>query len=468
MRAADPMDLSAVALSRAVLAGEIAPMAAAESALARIDARDGALNAFCAVDADATRAEAATLARRLAAGERPPLAGVALAVKDNIWVAGRRIAQGSRLYADHRPDIDALAVARARAAGALIVGITSCSEFACKGVTTTPLNGPTRHPADPSLTPGGSSGGAAVALAAGMATLALGTDAGGSSRRPPAHCGVVGMKPSLGAIPYGPGFAEAGWDISSISPMARDAGDVAALFEALCGPDPGDAASRIALAPARAPGSWRIAWAPTLGLDVPVDGDVEAATAAAVETLARAGFVIERAAPSWPDMGDANLMDLQHAGLAMLHGAAWRRAPDAFDPDVGAQIERGLGLSGVAVAEALEAGRLIRGALAAFFAAFDLLLSPTTPCPAWPLTQLGPRMIGGRPAGPRDHAAFTAQFNHGRGPAVSIPCGRSAAGLPLGLQIAAGVARDRDALAAACAFEAALCERAGAQRESVA
>ncbi|SEB02550.1 amidase [Rubrimonas cliftonensis] len=453
----DPMDLSARAVSAAVLSGALAPMAVAEAALARIAERDPALGAFTDVDADALRADAAALSRRLAAGERPPLAGAPLAVKDNIWIEGRRITQGSRLFADHRPDRDAVAVARARAAGALIVGVAACSEFACKGVTTTPLHGPTRHPEDPALTPGGSSGGPATALGAGMAALALGTDAGGSGRRPAAHCGLVGFKPSLGAIPYGPGFAEPCWNVSVISPMARDVGDAAALFEALAGFDPRDPCSAVALRGAGDPGRLRIAWAPTLGLEAAVDADVAERTAAAVETLKAAGFEVAEAAPRWPEAADAGLvLDIQHAGLAALHGARWRATPDVFDPDLAAQIERGLGLSGAAVARAFEAGQAIRDALAEFHLAFDLLLCPTTPCPAWPLERLGPAMIGGRPAGPRDHAVFTAQFNHGMGPAISIPCGRGASGLPLGLQVAAAVGRDREVLGAALAFERAL------------
>jgi aspartyl-tRNA(Asn)/glutamyl-tRNA(Gln) amidotransferase subunit A len=385
---------------------------------------------------------------------------VPLAVKDNIWVAGRRVAQGSRLFAEHLAPEDAEAVARARAAGALIIGIAACSEFACKGQTVTPLNGPTRHPRDPARGPGGSSGGSAVALAAGMATLALGTDAGGSGRRPAAHCGVVGFKPSLGAIPYGPGFPEPFCDVSCIAPMARTVADAALLFDALAGPSPHDPASRIALDPAEDPETLRIAFAPRLGLDVAIDAEAEEAVALAVDALSAEGFAIETAAPDWPeDASEAALMPLQAAGLAALHGAAWKRSPELFDPDIGAQIERGLGLSGAAVAGALEASRRVRETLAAFLARYDLLLCPTAPCAAWACDRLGPETIGGRPAAARDHAAFTPLMNHARVPAVSIPCRHDAEGLPFGLQIVAGVGRDRALLAAASAFEAILSER---------
>jgi aspartyl-tRNA(Asn)/glutamyl-tRNA(Gln) amidotransferase subunit A len=152
-------------------------------------------------------------------------------------------------------------------------------------------------------------------------------------------------------------------------------------------------------------------------------------------------------------------MPLQAAGLAALHGAAWKRSPELFDPDIGAQIERGLGLSGAAVAGALEASRRVRETLAGFLTRFDLLLCPTAPCAAWACDRLGPETIGGRPAAPRDHAVFTPLMNHARVPAVSMPCGHDAEGLPFGLQIVAGFGRDRTLLAAASTFEAVLSER---------
>ncbi|PWC31499.1 amidase, partial [Azospirillum sp. TSO35-2] len=177
---------SARAIARAVNAGTRSARAEAEACLARIAAGNPALNAIVAVHHDAALAQADAVDRRVAAGETLPLAGIPVAVKDTIWVAGRRVTQGSRLFADFVAPADAIAVERLRQAGAVLVGMANSSEFACKGVTTNPLFGPTRHPLDPALTPGGSSGGPAVAVAGGLVPLALGTDAGGSSRRPPA------------------------------------------------------------------------------------------------------------------------------------------------------------------------------------------------------------------------------------------------------------------------------------------
>lgn len=454
MSAVDPMDLTATALAEAVNTGDLAPVDVAEAALARTAERNGPLNALVDVDPALVVAEATAVSERLAKGERLPLAGVPLVVKDNLWVEGRRITQGSKLFADYIAPTDALAVARARAAGAIVLGIGACSEFGCKGVTSTPLHGITRNPVDPSLTPGGSSGGPASAVAARMAPLALGTDGGGSGRRPPAHCGLVGFKPSLGAIAYGPGFAEPAWDIAVISPIARTVADAILLFDATVGFAPEDPTSHVELKPARPSSDLKIAFAPRLGLDVPVDHDVEAATQQAVDALRAAGIDLVDVDPVWPQHAtETALMPLQHGGLAALYGERWLAEPDLFDPDIGAQIESGLAMNAADVARALEASRSIREALAIYFAEVDLLLSPTTPCPAWPAEKLGPDLIGGVPVGSRGHAVFTPFMNHARVPAITIPCGFTPEGLPLGMQIAAAIGQDRSVLAAALSFE---------------
>ncbi|MGY9048126.1 hypothetical protein P775_22315 [Puniceibacterium antarcticum] len=435
---------TARAIASGVNAGEVSARVVSETALERVQRLNPGLNVFAHLDPAMTLAEADAVDARHAAGEDMPLAGVPVVIKDNIWVAGRPITQGSRLFADFMPPRDAEAVIRLRAAGAVILGIGTCSEFACKGLTNTPLHGITRNPCDPALTPGGSSGGPAAAVAAGFAPLALGTDAGGSSRRPPAHTGTVGLKPSQDVVPYGPGFAEPFWNISVLSPIAGDVVDVALMFDVLSGPAEIWEPDR----------PLRIAFAPTLGLDVPMDGAVHAAMSAAAEALRADGIVMVEAAPVWPEgINPGALMPMQWAGLADLYGDRWTATPDLFDPDLGAQITAGLGLSGVDVARALEAAQVTRDVLRSFMTRFDLIVSATTPCAAWPVDRLGPASIGGAPAAPRDHAAFTSQFNHAGLPALSLPCGRTAEGLPLGLQIGAGFGGDRQLLKAAALFE---------------
>lgn len=441
---------SARAIAADVRSGRSSAVEVSKAAIDRVRILQPVLNALTHFDAEMTLAEAAAVDARIADGETLPLAGVPIVVKDTIWVAGRPITQGSRLFATSVPPEDAQAVRLLRQAGAIILGIGASSEFACKGVTTSPLHGVTRHPMDRSLTPGGSSGGPAVAVASDMAPLALGTDAGGSSRRPPAHVGIVGFKPSQDVIPYGLGYPEPFWNIQVIAPITRDVCDAALMFEVLAN---GPAVGILEPAAEDLQGL-RIAFAPTLGLEAKVDEDVAATLDGAVRRFRRSGYDIVDAAPVWPAGTDpADAMPLQWAGLAALHGERWRRAPDDFDPDIGVQIEAGLRLTGVDVANALEASRRIREAMRSFLGKFDLVLSATTPCAAWPSSRLGPESIGGAPAGPRDHAAFTPQFNHAGLPAISIPCGSSAAGLPLGLQIGGGFGRDRTVLRVAAVLE---------------
>jgi aspartyl-tRNA(Asn)/glutamyl-tRNA(Gln) amidotransferase subunit A len=451
--------LEAITIAADVTARRRDPVAVMQEFLTRIDTGNPKLNAIVRHDPQRALDDAQAVTTRLDAGETMPLAGVPIIVKDNIWVSGRNISQGSRLFADFTAPADAISVARVCAAGAVVIGIGNCPEFACKGQTNSPLHGASLHPMDVALTPGGSSGGNAAALAAGFAPLALGTDAGGSGRRPSAHTGTVGFKPSFGAIPYGPGFSEPFWGISVIAPMACTVADAALLFGAIAGPDTRDADS-IQIEPrgsARPAKALKIAYSPRLGLDVPVDTEVAAAINAGVDALRRAGWTITRSDPVWPKgLLETALMPLQAAGLAALHGAAFKREPAMFDPDVAAQIERGLSLTGADVGHAFEASMTVRRTLAEFFTTTDLLLTPTAPCVAWSVNHLGPAQIGGVDVPPRGHAVFTPFFNHALSPAMSIPCGRGRSALPIGLQIAGRRGADYQVLAAALEAEAAL------------
>jgi aspartyl-tRNA(Asn)/glutamyl-tRNA(Gln) amidotransferase subunit A len=442
-------------IAAAVNASKIDAVDVTEAFIARIEKANPTLNALVRFEPDTARREAGDIRRRQTSGESMPLAGVPVIVKDNVWVGGRRIAQGSRLFADHVAPVDAIGVARLRKAGAVIIGIGNSPEFACKGVTNSPFHGTTLHPLDDRLTPGGSSGGNAAALAADFAPIALGTDGGGSGRRPPAHTGTVGFKPSFGAIPYGPGFPEPFWGIAVLAPMGRTVSDVALLFDAIAGPHPRDPES-ISIEPS-APADaarGRIAFSPRLGLGIPVDPDVANAIEAGIGALIDAGWPIERADPRWPDgFSEAAVMPMQAAGLVALQGEAFEKNPDAFDPDIRAQIERGLRLTGGEVAAALEASQRIKRIVGAFFQDHDLLLCPTAPCVAWPHTRLGPERIAGVEVGPRGHAVFTPLFNHGLVPAISIPCGQGRDGLPVGLQIIGRRGQDRRVLAAAAVAE---------------
>lgn len=417
------MDLSAGALAAAIRSGDAAPQAALADAIARAEDRNPAINAICLMNPEA-RTEADAVVARLAKGEDLPLAGVPVLIKDNIWVKGLRIANGSRLYADHIAPKDAEAVKRLRRAGAVVLGIATCSEFACKGATNSPLHGITRNPVDPSLTPGGSSGGSVAAVAAGIVPLALGTDAGGSTRRPPAHTGLCGMKPTQDLIPYGPSFDEPVWGISVICPIARDMADLALAMEVL------------AHTAAAKPNALSIAVSADFGTDQALEPDVAKNFHAVCEALRAGGFALEDAQIDWPNgLKGHDIQPLQYAGLAQMYGDVWRQTPDLFDSDVGNQIERGLSLSGVEVAEAHQASHALRETLRNALDRHGFIVTPTTPCAAWPAEKSAPTTIAGRSALPRDHAAFTPQINHAGVPALSLPCGTTKTGLPLGLQV---------------------------------
>ena len=454
------IELDAAKIAREVNAGTLDPVAVVDAFLARIELCNGSLNAIVRHDPALARAAAATVAARVRGGEQLPLAGVPIVIKDNIWVAGRRISQGSRLFENFVPPADAIAVERLKSAGAVIIGIGNSPEFAAKGQTNSPLHGLARHPMDLSLTPGGSSGGNAAAVAAGFAPIALGTDGGGSGRRPPAHTGIVGFKPSFGAIPYGPGFPEPFWGVAVIAPMGRTVRDAAMVFEAIAGSDPRDPETT-AIEDARNIDArrLRVAFAPTLGMNVPVDTDVARAIASGVECLQRAGWDITRTDPKWPPgVTEASFMAMQAAGLATLHSDAFKADRSRFDPDIAGQIERGLSLPGSEVAAALEASQLVKRCLAGFFRDSDLLLCPTAPCVAWSADRLGPSHIGGVEVLPRGHAVFTPFFNHALTPAISIPCGQGRDGLPVGLQMISRRGADRMILTAAQHAEAILAD----------
>lgn len=453
-------EVDARSLAAAVQQGRVSAAAVAGHFIDRVQRLNPALNAIVQFDAEAVRAQAAAVDARRAAGQALPLAGVPVTVKDNVWVQGQAQRQGSWLYDGFVAPRDAWVTARLRELGAVVLGISNCSEFACKGVTTNPVYGSTRHPLDPSLTPGGSSGGAASALAAGLGLLAIGTDAGGSIRRPAAHTGLVGLKPSQGLIPHPWGFAEPNYGLSVIGLMARSVGDCAWLFDRLLAFDAGDpAAPPLAVALGAGaleppPRSLRIAWSPRLGCNFAVDDDVAVALQARVDALRAAGWSVTDADPAWPEgTHEYPLIKLQHAGLHALYGGRMAAERSRIDPDLAAQIELGAQVTPGEVAAALRQRERIVHALALFFDRFDVLLTPTAPVTAWPLTQLGPAVIGGRPAGPRGHAAFTPLFNYCGVPALSVPAGR-VRGLPVGLQVVAPRFEDARALRLAAVVEA--------------
>ncbi|WP_298924757.1 amidase [uncultured Ramlibacter sp.] len=447
-------------MAQQVAARQVSATEVAQTMLARAARLQPQLNAFADLAPSLTLASAQEVDARLAAGQALPLAGVPFTVKDNLWLGGRPATFGSKVFADFVAPRDSWCVARLRALGAVPLGVSNCSEFACKGITDTPLHGQTRNPWDLQRTPGGSSGGAVAAVAAGLGPIALATDAGGSVRRPAAHTGLVGMKPTLGRVPNPWGFDDPNHLLSVIGQIGRNVEDVAFLLDALTAWEPADTLSCPAFALPDALASLkqplrplRLAWSPQIGCGLAIDADVLATLEAAIDKLRAAGWQIEQADPVWPaGANEYPLIALQQAGLAQRFGAIWRRTPELLDPDIGAQIELGLSVSGTRMSELLKLREEFHASFTRFFNAHDALLCPVSPVEAWPLGSLGPARIGGQPAGPRGHAAFTPIFNYGGVPALSLPCGTGRQGLPVGLQIAG--TRFADALVLQLAWQA--------------
>jgi aspartyl-tRNA(Asn)/glutamyl-tRNA(Gln) amidotransferase subunit A len=452
-------DLSATALAAAIRARQVSPVEAVEAAFGCIEER-AELNAFMAICSERARAEAKAAEAKVARGETlGPLHGVPFSVKDLTNTEGVATTQGSALFADNVPKADAVAVARARAAGAILIGKTTTPEFGHKPFTEGPFFGRTLNPWSHRHTSGGSSGGAAVAVAAGMGPLALGSDGGGSIRIPAACCGVVGLKATLGAIPnlQAPDLFGAN---SFVGPMARDVADTRLMFEALLGPDRCDPYGQAEAFPRRRLGeSERPRIAFLLRCGNILDPEVEASVAAAMRKAEALGLVVEPIELDLASLEPHFLVLLRSLLLARLGGHAGR-APEKLDPTLIATIEAGRAYSAADLCEAQFARTNCFAQIQEILARFDLIASPTLSAPALPvgLDPLGRIEIAGQDAGTIRGAwyPYTFPFNLTGHPALSLPCGLSQAGLPIGLQLAGRWHEDAYLLDIAARLEAVL------------
>lgn len=418
------------------------------------------LNAIVAVDPDAAHRQARDSDARAAAGQRlGALDGIPVTVKDNIFVAGLPATWGSRLYERFIPPGDDIGIARLRAAGANIIAKTNTPEFALAAHTDSPVFGATRNPWNLQFTPGGSSGGAVAALAAGMGPLAVGTDAGGSIRRPASYTGVVGFRPSTGRIPRLSGFPTLAHDFQVVAPAARTVEDTYLLFRAMAGPDKRDQAS---LGFADAPLPQRLPEEPLPRscirflidiADAPVDREVRHAIQAAARMFASMGHDVEEVLPPY-DLAEVERIwsTLSTAGLARVvtPHPHWR---ELVHPGTLAAAERGLGVTVHEYIGALDALRQLRARLATFFETTDFLITPTSASLPWKLGEPFPRRIDGRDAGPRGAALFATFVNAAALPAISVPVASSADGLPIGLQIVGPFGADLGVLLLARSLE---------------
>ncbi len=432
--------LPAVELARRIAERNLSPVEVMESALARIEAVQPALNAFCFVYAEEALAAARAAEQAVMdVGPLGPLHGVPIAIKDFTPTKGKTTTRGSYAFEHWIPDRDALVVERLRAAGAIMVGKTTTPEFAYSSFTESPLWGITRNPWDPARTPGGSSGGSAAAVAAGCVPLAEGTDMGGSVRIPAAFCGLVGLKPSLGRIPMDilPSVFDS---ISHFGPLARTVADAALFFSVAQGPDDCDIQSlKPALdVPVPPPGKLkgrRLALSVDLGFYA-VDPEIEANTRAAAEALRSAGAEVEEVELAWTrEQGDA-----WTAYWGVYLAAAFEQVlPDyreRMDPHVVALIEAGQAMGAVPFKriETIRTEQWLE--LARVFESFDAVLCPTMAQPAPPVEMSDADFQEEDEDGRFHGLDMTALFNNvSQCPALSVPSGFTNEGLPTGLQI---------------------------------
>ncbi|MEP6964338.1 MAG: amidase, partial [Polaromonas sp.] len=437
--------------------GSLTPRAVAQACLARLDAVNPQLNAVVARRDAALLEEANAATARFAAGQ--PLSmldGIVLTIKDNLLTHDQPATWGSPALREHRPAHDELPVARLRAAGALILGKTNVPEFTLEGYTGNPLFGTTRNPWNPALTPGGSSGGAVAGVAAGIAPLALGTDGGGSIRRPASHCGVVGLKPSIGAIARGQGLPTLLLDFEVVGPMGRSVADVRLLFEALRGPDAVDRQSLAAETARGRPrsGPLRVLYVPILD-GAPVDAEIAANCAQAAQRLADLGHRVSEGempldlgfmATAWPVVGQV--------GLAHLFDAhpQWREGASAKYLEMASQ---GAAQPAARLWEILETVARLRSDCAHLFREIDVIVTPAAAALPWPADEAFPPVIAGQAVGPRGHAVFTAWVNAAGLPALAVPVRPSSAGLPIGVQLIGAYGADDMLLDLGEAYEAA-------------
>ncbi len=447
--------LTATELAAHYRAKTLSPVEATKAALGQIERHNDAVKAYCLVDSERALAQAKESEARHMRGEPlGPLDGVTTSIKDIILSEGWPTLRGSRSVDPNQPwTEDAPCVARLRERGAVFLGKTTTPEFGWKGVTDSALTGITRNPWDLSKTPGGSSGGAAVAAALCMGALHIGTDGGGSVRIPAGFTGVVGLKPTFGRVPAYP--ASPYGDLAHLGPMTRSVKDIAVMLEAMAQPD-----ARDWLAAPFAPPSYieeidegvkglRIAYCINLG-GASVDPEIEKAVSATAKTFQDLGARVSDADPGIPAT-QGIFRKLWFSGAASFASTLTPEALETLEPGFQTIVAEGQKVSHLDYLAAMRERATVGGKLSAFFNEFDLLVTPTLPLAAFEAGREFPQDSNGRRW--TDWTPFSYPFNLSQQPAISVPCGFTSAGLPIGLQIVGPRLSETRILKAARAFE---------------
>ncbi len=440
--------LPATTLAARFRDGSLTPSAALRAVLDRIAVVNPKINAFATLDEEgATKGAAAADARFAAGTPLGPLDGVPVSIKDNIPVAGLRCAWGSALYLDFVPELDETPVARLRAGGAVILGKTNVSEFTLgRGNVDTPSFGTTRNPYNLALTPGASTGGGAASVAAGCGPITIGTDGGGSIRRPAAHCGLVGLKPSTGRVARRNGLPIILDDAEIIGPIARTVDDLAIALSIIQGPLDEDRLSIGVPGPQEEPPppkGLRILYVPRIA-QWEVEPVVAATCAEAARKLTALGHsVTEGALPvdialfekHWPSIGAAGLS-------WAIRNKAWKGKIGAIYEEM---MERAETISGADYVDALNAFREVQAQFAIAFRDWDVIVMPSAGAMPWDATKFGPPY----------HRAFTGIVNAGGLPGLNVPVDPAPDGLPIGVQLVGPYGADWNLIALARQWESA-------------
>ncbi|MCF8052683.1 MAG: amidase [Desulfobacterales bacterium] len=447
-------------LAELVAKKEISPLELMEETLRRIEVVDPSLNAFCALDPETALAEAKAMTEAIARGKHPgPLAGIPLGVKDLEDAAGFVTSFGSIPFKDNLAAEDSVQVARLKAAGAIVVGKTNVPEFGFTGFTKNRLFGVTRNPWNLQRTCGGSSGGSAAAVSAGLVPLCTGSDAGGSIRIPACYCGCFGMKPSFGRIPIGPQSHLTFSHMTVAGPLTRSVADAALYLDCTAGSHPADPYSLPG--PRRSffseldelPDSLNVAFSPDLGY-ARVEKDVMACAKEAAAAFEEMGHRLELWTEALPDAADA-WMPLICTDIYAQIGGALEAHRQALGKTLVAMVEKTKTLT-VAEIDGFQKLRLeLNRRLEHLFDQFDLLLTPTMPTEAFAAGGPPPAVIEGERVPLLGAVAFTYPFNLSGHPAATVPAGMTSNGLPAGLQIVGPRHRDDLVLQAARAYEKA-------------
>jgi amidase len=456
----DAVTLAGMLRSRDISAREVIA-----AHIGRIEAVDGAVNAVVTRCFEQAMAKAAAADQALAQGEEPGLLhGLPVAHKDLVDTAGIRTTYGSPLFAEHVPERDELLVSRMSGAGAISLGKTNVPEFGAGSHTVNRVFGATRNPYDLSRSAGGSSGGAAAALAARMVCLADGSDLGGSLRNPASFCNVVGLRPSPGRVPRWP-VTDPADTLGVAGPMARTVADAALLLAVQSGPDPRAALALDAPPPqlaepadvrrllARDPSGLRVAWSADLGL--PVDHAVRAALAPARTVLSDLGCEVSDATPDLAG-GDEVFRTWRALRFTTAFGPLLRADPGSIGPNVAWNTERGLELTVADLSRATVRWAALAERISAFFTEFDVLACPVSQVPPFAVDLDWVHEIDGVPQETYLDWMRSAYLISVTGlPAISVPAGFTPDGLPVGLQLVGRRRADWDLLSIAAVFEAA-------------